>query len=351
MSYLCEKKWLIITLAWLGYFPIIFNDRLSKFQMRLNSWPFILHSLRAVVFLIFYAGFLLINANPNTWKVVPVNEDSNQTDNLQNNNSLIQLSYKFDFRVLVDYSHLILLISYVSILCMLCRQFSKHLTELCKFIQELDTEVLQINYSVKAGFAKIYVCIVLELICHLGYLILETIVGISNPEWWRSTIIFRLYVISAAVVHVWISTIQILFEVLLTISCLGIKQRLKALEEKQWNIKTQNLTLSLLVLIMEMFQSTFGGIMALHLSVYTVDLLSTLFTSIILGARGDYILILISIFYLVGRALRVYNIASVCDQLSYQIFTYSEHLDDIGVDMRDDSRERKVLNHKYLKSK
>ena len=78
-SYLCEKKWLIISLAWLGYFPIVFNDRLSKFQMRLNSWPFILHSLRAVVFLTFYAGFLLINTNPNKWKVTPVNEDSNQT--------------------------------------------------------------------------------------------------------------------------------------------------------------------------------------------------------------------------------------------------------------------------------
>ena len=105
---------------------------------------------------------------------------------------------------------------------------------------------------------------------------------------------------------------------------------------------TQNMTLSLLIRIMETCQSTFGGIMALHLSIYTIDILSETFSCMILGLRGDYWTLLIAMFYLVGRFVRVYNIVSMCDWLSNAILIYSDHLEIVGVDIPDDSRERKV---------
>ena len=214
---------------------------------------------------------------------------------------------------------------------------------LCKTIQTLDSEALENQFRSMSGFGKIYTSMVLELVCHLFYLTLETITGIENPEWWKNTMTVRLFLIMHAITHIWISIIQILFEVFITISCLGIKERLRRiLVEKSPNIKTQNLAISLLVKIMETFQATFGGVMALHLAFYTIDILTELFTCIILATRGDYWHILISIFYEIGRVVRVYNIVSVCDHLSHEVLRYSDHLEEIGIDMPENSREVKV---------
>ena len=82
--------------------------------------------------------------------------------------------------------------------------------------------------------------------------------------------------------------------------------------------------------------------MALHLAFYTIDILTEVFTCIILTSRGDYGHIWIAIFYLVGRAVRVYNIVSLCDQLSHEILKYSDQLEEVGIDMPEDSRDGKV---------
>ena len=340
-SYLCNRKWLITVLKWLGYFPIITNHGLTKFQMKLNSWPFILHILRALVFFFFYSSFLLQNISPNRWNIIPHDGQTSQAEGSKSNNSFIHLSYSFDFRSLVDFSHLILLISYVLILSVLCKPFARNLNMLCQSIQELDSEVLGNHDGTKRGFGKIYTSIVLELVCHLIYLILEIIIGILDPEWWKNTMTVRLYLIMIAIIHIWISIIQILFEVFVTESGLAIEKRLRRLTDISPNIETQNLALSSLVKIMETFQATFGGIMALHLSFYTIDILTALFTCIILVSRGNY-LILISIFYMIGRVVRVYNIVSVCDDLSHEVLKYSDHLEEIGIDMPENSREVKV---------
>ena len=342
ISYLCNKKWLITILKWLGYFPIITNPGLTKFQMRLISWPFILHVLRALVFLFFYSASLIQNISPDKLRIVPKNENTNQTGSSKSNNSFVQLSYSFDFRSLVDFSHLILLICYVLILSILCKPFTRYLNILCKLFQELDSEILGNHEGPMKGFGKTHISIVLELICHLVYLILETIGGILDPEWWNDTMTIRLFLILNAVIHIWISIIQILFEVFITASCLGIKQRLTLLMENSFHMKMQNLAISLLVNIMETFEATFGGVIALHLAFYTIDILTEVFTCIIITSRGDYWHIWIAIFHLVGRAVRIYNIVSLCDQLSHEISKYSDQLKEAGIDIPEDSRDGKV---------
>ena len=93
ISFLGDKKWLILTLKWLGYFPIIINNKLTNFELRFISGTFIFHVLRAVLFLYFYTAFLLINTNPNyDWNIAPMKVVGNQTDKPQKNDSLIQLS-------------------------------------------------------------------------------------------------------------------------------------------------------------------------------------------------------------------------------------------------------------------
>ena len=334
-SFLIHKKWLVITLKWLGYFPILINSKLTNFEMKFISWTFIFHGLRAALFLFFYGAFLLINTNPlYDWKIVPMERERNLTDKPLNNDSLIQLSYKFDFRSLVDYSHLLLLLCYILIVSVLLKKFSKDLTMLCANVQKLDFELPGNKLKPNGGLGKIYVCIVFELICHLTYLVLAAILGISAR--------LRLYLIVSAVVHIWISIVQILLEILITISCLGIRTRLIVLVDTQKTMETQNTTLSLLIRIMETFQSTFGGIMALHLSIYTIDILSETFSCMILGLRGDYWNILIAMFYLVGRFVRVYNIVAMCEWLSNEVLVYSDHLQIVGVDIPEHSRELKV---------
>ena len=107
-------------------------------------------------------------------------------------------------------------------------------------------------------------------------------------------------------------------------------------------MKTQNLAMSLLVKIMETFGAAFGGVMALHLAFYTIDILTELFTCIIFTSRGDPWHILFSMFYLIGKAVRVYNIVSVCDQLSNEVLRYSDHLEEVSIDMTENSREDRV---------
>ena len=82
--------------------------------------------------------------------------------------------------------------------------------------------------------------------------------------------------------------------------------------------------------------------MALHLSIYTIDILSETFSCMILGLRGDYWTILIMMLYLVGRFVRVYNIVSTCDLLSSEVLMYSDHLEIVGVDIPANLREQKV---------
>ena len=82
--------------------------------------------------------------------------------------------------------------------------------------------------------------------------------------------------------------------------------------------------------------------MALHLSIYTIDILSQTFSCMILGLRGDYWTILIMMFYLVGRFVRVYNIVSMCNMLSSEVLIYSDHLEMVVVDIPGNSREMRV---------
>ena len=154
-SYLCEKKWLITLLKWIGYFPIITNAGLTKFQTRLISWSFILHVLRASVILFFHCVFLVQNIHPNTWKIIPIQNELNRTENIQKNNSF-EVSYKFDFRTIVDYAHFCRLLSYILILSIVCDPFSERITALCKAFRELDTEMIGNQDRKTGGFGKIY---------------------------------------------------------------------------------------------------------------------------------------------------------------------------------------------------
>ena len=321
---------------------MITNAGLTKFQTRLISWPFILHVFRASVILFFYCVFLVQNIHPNTWKIIPIQNELNGTENIQNNNSF-EVSSKFDFRTIVDYAHFFRLLSYVLIISILCDPFSKRITALCKAFQELDKEIIGNQDRKIEGFGKIYSSILLEVICHLIYLTIETIGGISDPAWWRSTVSVRLFLISIGVVSIWISSGQILFEVLITISCLGIKRRIDKLMENPKTPEFQNREQRLLIEIIETFQATFGGIMALHLAFYTIDIFSEIFSTIILGSRGDYMHIIIAIFAVTGRVVRVYNIVSVCDDLSHSILKYVEHLEEVEVELPENNRDWKVL--------
>ena len=82
--------------------------------------------------------------------------------------------------------------------------------------------------------------------------------------------------------------------------------------------------------------------MALHLAFYTIDIFSEIFSTIILGSRGDYLHIVIAIFAVTGRVVRVYNIVSVCDDLSQSILKYIEHLEEFEVELPENSRDWKV---------
>ena len=52
--------------------------------------------------------------SPEKMSVIPRDGDS-KAESSKNNNTFVKLSYTFDFRALVDFSHLILLICYIGL--------------------------------------------------------------------------------------------------------------------------------------------------------------------------------------------------------------------------------------------
>ena len=137
-SYLCDKKSFITISKWLGYFPIKTNSGLTEFQMKIVSWPFILHIIRAIIILFFYTSFVLLNVHPTLTdytQIAPKKLERNETETLRNNTSFIQISYKYDFRSTTDYFHLILMLSYVLIVSILFKPLARNLTLVIYYVK------------------------------------------------------------------------------------------------------------------------------------------------------------------------------------------------------------------------
>ena len=346
-SYLCDKKLFITISKWLGYFPIKTNSELTEFQMKAISWPFILHVMRASIILFFYTSLALLNVHPTLIDYTHISHkklERNETENLLNNKSFFQISYKYDFRSVTDYSHLILYLSYVLIVSILFKPLARYLTLLSKTIGEFDEETPKKDYQPTKGCRKLYGSVALECLVHSSYLFTDTLGGIRYPDWWRKTMVERLYVIFSAVSTIWIFITQVLIEVVITTSFLAIKQRLRVMSEKRSIENIDNSAIYLLVKILEAFQSAFGGVLTLHIAFYVVDTLTACFNAIIFGTRGDFYIVSILFWCSIGRTIRVYNLVSVCDQLSHEILGYSEHLEEKAVDISEDLHKGKVTN-------
>jgi hypothetical protein len=278
-----------------------------------------------------------------TTKINPFVTGRNKTEtSTRNSSSLIEISYKYDFRSLVDYCRLFQFIIYLIIVTVLYKKFAKYLTELCSTTQKFDIEVGKtINGKLK-GFGKLYIGIFFELLYHSIYLTSDMVNGILHPDWWLTTMTERIFYIIYAISHTWLLIVQVMFDYLLTISFIAIKQRFGALTEVNFGDHKHNAMLSLIVDILAHFESTFGGILTLHLSFYTFDVLTKTFDIIILGARGYLGISLVVILSLIGTSLRIYHIVSVGEQLTKQVLSYTYHLDECNVNTLRDSRERKV---------
>ena len=181
-----------------------------------------------------------------------------------------------------------------------------------------------------------------ELLFHFIYLAAEIVSAILHPDWWLANSGDRIFYIIYAVSYIWLLIVQSMFDFLLTISFIAVKQRFSVLTDVIYGTHRHNSILSLMVEILAHFESTFGGILTLHLSFYTFDVLTKTFDIIILGSRGVTGITLVLMPSLIGTSLRIYHIVSVGDQLTKQVISYADHFDNCHIDTPIHSRERKV---------
>ena len=308
-SYLYNKRTSIKVLKWLGYFPITFNSGIVEFTMQYFSWTFLFQVLRVVVILFFFAGNMVININPNITKKLNLSvTEKNKTENLTNNeSSLVEISYKYDFRSLIDYSLIIQFFLYLVTITILCRSFAKQITKLSSIMLEFDIQVDENINGKLNGFGNLYIGCFFELIYHFIYLTRDIVFGIVHPDWWMETLGTRIFDIIHGVSYIWILIVQTTFDFLLTISFFAIKQRFSILRNVMYGPHKFNAILSLMDEILAYFQFAFGEIVTLHVSFYTFDLLTKTFNIIILGARGNIVITLQLIPSLIGTLIRIYH--------------------------------------------
>ena len=203
-SYLAYKKWSILILKWLGYFPIQSNRRLTDFRISICSGSFILQLFRAVAILFFFVCTRISIIDPTLEAYHPFAKNDTQNNSTRNNSASYEVSTTFQFSSLTDYFGMIYLLLYVAMLTALCKNFATFLTKFCNSIH-VTGEVLGMPIPNTTGaFWKLYIGLFFQLLAIVIVQGIETIYGILEPDWWVETSLKRIDAILQNITYGWL---------------------------------------------------------------------------------------------------------------------------------------------------
>ena len=343
--YLANKKCSILTLKWLGYFPIQSNRRLTDFRLSICSGSFILHLLRAFVILFFFICSRVSIIDPTLEAYTPFAKNNTENNSTRNKSTSYEVSTTYQFSSLTEYFNIIYLLLYVAVLTTLCKKFATFLTKFCHSVHVMG-ELLGTPIPNSTGaFWKLYTGLFFQLLPIAISQGIETIYGILDHDWWRETSRQRIDTILQSITYGWLYMTMSVFEMILTVSIKAIRDHLKAAQMCIHDATKQQLILQNLIEVLDNFQLAFGGILTLNLSYYTIDCMTDTFYAIIFAAAKNFIATLIYVLLIIGLLFKLYNIASGCDLLAREIEEYVDYLNDGDARMQGHALGRKVSFH------
>ena len=342
-SYLVRKRKSILILKWLGYFPIKNNPQLTDFRMTFGSCSVILQFVRALVILALFTCETVLSTHSILEKYQPLEANNKtQTNNTNNTATTYKVFRKYNFSSLVDYFRLIQLLLYVLILTAVCKNVAKFLTRLCNSVNVLDEELGTIIPNTKWTFWKLYAGLFFQL---LGFAILQAsglIVGIlyADSDGWVVIIICTIEVAT----YCWLHLTMSLYELIFTISIKTVVDRLKSEQLITRKSTKQQVILQQMVEVLNDFKTTFGGMLTLNLSFYTLDCMTETFSAVIFVSTKDFLLASIYALSITGSLFKIYNIASGCELLTTEVEDYVEYLDECDTKNEGHASGRRVSN-------
>ena len=342
-SFLYSKKRLISILKWVGYFPVRTNHGLTTFQMKVCSCPFFTHMIKGFFLLFFYTSYRLLVIDPTT--EIPLSNHKPQTNTTSNISTEYKFSSKYNFSAVVDYCQLSLVLLYILIVTVLAKSFATFLSKLCNAVDELDEVINEPMLQKHISFGKLlYAGLFFKLLWIFAILCFEIASAVLMREWWMETFFGRLDSITSFITFLWIYTTHTVFELIFTISVETIINRIISAYATVGSVGV-NLPAIIrkMIDVLEHFQTTFGGLLGLHLSFYTLELMMDTFQLIIYGSqKGDLLLLSTLISSILGSVFKIYNIVSCCDALTRQIVQYLENLNDFDSQINKKDPGRRV---------